>query len=185
MFAQILRQACVLLVGAGLISLAACKSYQLGHPTELPFETIYVQAATNDSYAPQAQALISSEIREAIIRDGRVKLVAGQNDADVILYVNLTDYKRQAGTRDQDDTEVAQDYAITLEAEIALYDPRNDTYLFKSRTVGEHTTAYAGNPYADSGVLQTGGLIQSEYQAMTRIARGMGRKIADETLSAW
>lgn len=164
---------------------AGCKSYKLGHPAELPFETIYIQPAKNDSFAPQAQALVSAQVREAVIRDGRVKLVADPSKADAVLAMTLTDYTRDAASRRQDDTELAQSFDLTLHLQLDLYDQRKGDYLFQGRGVEARTTGDISNPYAAAGTPNTQGLIQSEYNAMPRLARELGRKAADELLSAW
>ncbi|MEO0508291.1 MAG: LPS assembly lipoprotein LptE [Verrucomicrobiota bacterium] len=178
----------IAILGAALsISvLTGCKNYQLGHPTDLPFETIFVKPTANDGFAPQSQALISSAVRERILRDSRIKLISKEDSADVVLYVTIVSYKRQIGTRDRDDTETALDYDIVLDTKISLYDQRSGEYLIKDRRISDRSTAYVGEPYAPpGGITETGSLTQSEYQAMPRIARDIGRKIADEVLSAW
>jgi outer membrane lipopolysaccharide assembly protein LptE/RlpB len=165
----------------GLTGLTACKSYQLGHPAELPFETLYVAPAANESYAPQAQALVSTAVRNAIIRDGRVRLIAQPEEADAILKLTLSDYQRATGTRDPQDTSLAQDYDLILNVQIDLYDQRSKAYLIESKTLTDATVAYLRNPYTG----QSDGLTQAESQAMPRLARDLARKIADEVLSAW
>jgi hypothetical protein len=169
------------LLAFALISLSGCKSYQLGHPAELPFETIYVAPAKNDSYAPQAQALLSSAVRSAMIRDGRVELIAEPDQADAILEITLSDYNRRGGTRDPQDTSVAQDYDLSLEVMIDLYDQRSGTYLIESKRLVDSTIAYLSNDYTG----EISGLAQSETQAMPRLARDLGRKIVDKVLSTW
>ena len=72
--------------------ISGCKSYQLGNPAILPFESIYIKPVTNDSFAPQAQAMLSTQIRDTFIRDGRTKLVSSKQAADAVLIVNLTKY---------------------------------------------------------------------------------------------
>lgn len=162
---------------------SGCKSYQLGHPAELPFETIYIQPAKNDSFAPQAQALVSAQVRDAVIRDGRLKLIADQSEADAVLFMTLTDYTRRAGARRQDDTERAQNFDLSLRVRLDLYDQKNGNYYFKGRTVQARTTGYQNNPFRSAPETQS--LIQSEYNAMPRLARDLGRKAADEVLSVW
>lgn len=164
---------------------SGCKSYQLGHPADLPFETIYIQPAKNDSFAPQAQALLSSEVREAVIRDGRVKLVADPSAADAVLIMTLTDYERIGGTSRQNDTERAQDFDLILGVQLDLYDQVRGEYLFEGRRIQARTHAYQDNPFAAAGAPQTQDLIQSEYNAMPRLTRELGRKAADALLSAW
>jgi len=164
---------------------AGCKSYMLGHPAELPFKTIYIQPAKNDSFAPQAQALVSSQIREAVIRDGRVTLIADPDEADAVLAITLTEYSRNAAARRQDDTELAQDFDITLRARLELHDQRSGNYFFEGREVEARTVGYLNDPFTTAGAPDTQGLIQAEYNAMPRLARELGRKAADELLSVW
>ena len=162
-----------------------CKSYQLGHSAELPFQSIYIEPVKNDSFAPQAQTLLSSEVREAVIRDGRVKLVAAPEQADAVLMTTLTDYRRQGGARRQNDTQIARDFDITLGAELDLYDQKAGKFIFKERRIEARTNVYLDNPYSPAGSPDTQGYIQSEYNAMPRLARELGRKAADELLGAW
>ena len=62
--------------------LSGCANYQLGDSAPLPFRTLYILPAANDSFAPLAVSTVSAEIREAFIRDGRVKLVANEENAE-------------------------------------------------------------------------------------------------------
>lgn len=182
---KLLQYAFALFTFVALGICAGCKSYKLGHPAELPFKTIYIQPAKNDSFAPQAQALVSTQVREAVIRDGRVTLIADPDAADAVLTITLTEYTRNAAARRQDDTEVAQNFDLTLQAQLDLYDQRNGDYFFQGRELEARTTGYLNNPYLPQGTPNTQGLIQSEYNAMPRLARELGRKAADELLSVW
>lgn len=176
------------LVAATLALLSGCASYKLGSSAEIPFETIYIQPATNDSFAPQAQPIVSSQLRQAFIRDGRVKLVTKPEDADAVLTVNLTDYKRNSASRSTVDSERASDFDITLESEVSLYNQRSGDYYFEERTLLERTNAYVRNPYVEEGNLSVQNLDayhQGEREAMPRLARDLARQIADEVLSAW
>ena len=159
-----------------------CANYNLGSSAEIPFKSIYIKPTTNHSYAPQAQPIVSAQIRETFIHDGRVKLVAKEADADAVLYVDLTDYKRSAGARNSKDTVIANDFDIRLIAEISLFDKSKGDYLFKERSIQAKTHAYIGNPYTDSEIIS---YQQSERQAMTQLAREIARKITDEVLSPW
>jgi hypothetical protein len=165
-------------------ALSACKSYHLGSPTELPFKSIYVKPASNDSFAPQAQAILSTQIRDAFIRDGRTQLVTSEEDADVVLLVNLTEYTRNAAAFQSDDTEVASDFDLKLKADVSLFNQNKGNYYFKDRNIEETSTAYVSNPYTSSST-DTQDFLQSEYQTMPQLTYGLARKIADEVLSPW
>ena len=168
-----------------LLLLVGCESYRLGHPAELPFETIYVRPAANDSYAPQAQALISSEVRASIIRDGRVRLLAKEDEADALLTITLSEYKRAPAARRKDDTERAVEHDVSLTATISLYDTRSQAYLLKDRSLNERDNISANNPFTLSIASAAQSLQQSEYQTMPKIARNLARKIVDEALGGW
>ena len=175
--------AALTLITASFVS--GCKSYQFGNPTELPFNSIYIKPVSNDSFAPQAQALLSAQIREAFIRDGRSQLVISEEAADAVLLVNLTEYKRQSAARRSDDTVLASDFDLTLTAEVSLFNQNKGDYYFQDRRILERSNAYVDNPYRTPGTSKTQDFLQSEYQAMPRLTRDLARKIADEVLSPW
>jgi hypothetical protein len=168
-----------------VVFLGGCKSYQFGNPAELPFESIYIKPVSNDSFAPQAQALLSSQIRNAFIRDGRTKLVTSEEAADAVLLVNLTDYTRNAASRSSQDTAIGADFDLTLVAQVSLYNQNEGDYFFQERTIEESSNAYVNNPYTASTTTSTQDFLQSEYQAMSLLTRDLARKIADEVLSPW
>ncbi len=163
--------------------LSGCASYRWGTGAELPFKSIYVKPATNDSFAPQAQALVSAQIREAFIHDGRVKVVASEEKADAVLLVNLSDYTRDPSARSSTDTELASAFQIRLRAVISLYNQAKGDYHFERRALEETSNTYTNDPFQNGTASDS--YQQAEYQAMPRLARGLARKIADEVLGTW
>lgn len=168
-----------------LLVLAGCQSYKLGHPAELPFATIFVEPAQNQSFAPQAQALVSAKVRQAILRDSRVTLVADRAKADVTLAITLTDYQRIAASRDSNDTEVALDYDLTLQALLSLRDQNSGSYLFENRPVEARRQAFVNDVFAPAAAPDTQGFVQAEYQAMPGLADDLATAIANLVLGAW
>jgi hypothetical protein len=164
--------------------LSGCASYKLGSHAELPFKSIYVRPATNESFAPQAQALVSAQIRQAFIRDGRVKIVSDESTADAILEVAITDYETRSRARQRNDTVTASTYRLELTAKISLFNANAGDFYFQDREIVENSGIYADNPYATT-TRETQSYIRAEYNAMTRLARGVARQVADEVLSPW
>ena len=165
-----------------VLFMAGCQSYQLGDPAQLDFKSIYIKPVTNDSFAPQVQALLSSKIRELFIRDSRTRMVNDQREADVILFVNLISYNRDKAARRSNDTVLARNFDLNLNAEISLFDQNSGSYLFEDRVLTQTYSTYTDNPYEQ---VQVPSLVQAEYQAMPNLARKLARKIADEVLSPW
>lgn len=167
-----------------LAFLSGCANYQWGDSAPLPFHTLYIKPATNNSFAPQVVAIVSSEIREAFIRDGRVKILASEEHADAVLSVQLTDYLRSAISRDSEDTMRARDFRISLQSKLSLYDQTTGNYFFRDRTVSANTSAYVGNPYDSESILSED-YRQAENLANPRLARDIGRQAANTVLGYW
>ena len=165
--------------------ISGCNSYQLGNPVELPFESIYIKPVTNDSFAPQAQALLSAQIRDIFIRDGRTKLVTSREAADAALLITLTEYNRLVAARQSEDTALAASFNLVLAAEVSLFNQNKGDYYFQERIIKESSSTYANNPYTTPATAQTQDFLQMEYQAMPSLTRDLSRRIADEVLSTW
>lgn len=173
---------CGLIVAATLSILTACKSYHLGSPAEIPFQSIYIKPVSNHSFAAQAQPIISAQLREAFLQDGRAKIVASKKNADAVLYVDLTEYKRSGAARSSQDTTIADIFDLQLTATVSLLDQKNGLYLFENRSIQATTNAYIGDPYADDPIIT---YQISERQAMEQLARELSRKITNEVLNPW
>lgn len=165
-----------------LSTLSACKSYQLGSPAEISFDSIYVAPVTNHSYAPQAQAIISAMLRENFVHDMQAKVVAKKENADVVLLVDLTNYGRSGTARSQLDTAVADSFDVRLEAGVSLLDQKTETYLFEDRSIQVVTNAYTRNPYEDDLFIA---YQLSERQVMEQLSRELARKVTEMVLSPW
>jgi hypothetical protein len=160
---------CVAIAG-----LAGCSHYQLGTGGALAFRTIYVAPIENKTLLPQARALVSTVLREELLRDGRVTLVNAPEQADATLSLVLSDYHRDVATVRPGDTGLARKFALTLAATITLRDNRTGKNLFEQRPVNAVQDAYT-----DSGQLQ------SEYQALPLLAGALAKKVAHAALDVW
>ena len=167
---------------AALGILSSCKSYHLGAPAEIPFKSIYLKPVSNNSYAPQAQAIVSATLRENFIKDARVKVTAKEENADAVLFVDLTDYNRSSNARNPQDTAIADSFDVQLAADVSLLDQKTGAYLFADRPIQAATNAYTSNPYENDPILS---YQLSERQAMEPLARELARKITNMVLSPW
>ena len=161
---------------------SSCSSYRLGSPIEIAFESIYIKPVANHSFAPQAQSIISAQLRETFVQDARVKIVALEKNADAVLDITLTKYDPRAAARSSVDTVLADNFDLYLTASVSLYNQSTGEYLFENRSIETRTNFYTNNPYLEDQPIayQLG-----ERQAMEQLARQIARKIADEVLSPW
>jgi hypothetical protein len=162
-----------LLLGASLLG-SACSHYQLGTRTRLAFATLYVAPVENRALLPQAQAVVSTEIRDALEKDGRVTVVSAPDGADAVLRVTLVKYDRDVVASSTADTALAREFALNLQASCTLTDRRTGRAYFTDRVIRVSKDAFI-----DTGQLQ------SEYQTLPLLAAALADKVAHTVLDVW
>ncbi len=130
--ARVLAKVALPTLALCLSASSACR-YALGPGEELPFHTLHLRMARNDSLAPQTGPLLTRALREEIIRQGRLRLVNSAEDADVVLTIRLTDYERTPEAFRSDDTALAAGFLMGLHAEATLQGTGGRTF-FKDRS---------------------------------------------------
>lgn len=170
--ATVLLQSAVALCVGGCF--AGCASYQLGTGSTKKFATLYIAPITSEALMPQAQALVTTQLREAFIRDGRVTLVNSAEAADAVLSVNLVSYSRTVAVSRPDDTGLARRFDVTLQARGTLMDNRTKQPYFSQRALD-----------AKRGVFTDSGLVSSEYQALPLLAELIANEAVHAVLDTW
>ena len=167
------------LIGLNLFS--GCAHYQLGTEGKLSFHTLYIAPVENKAKLPQSVAIVSTQIREAFIHDGRVTVVDSLAEADATLTVSLSHYGRDVTTSRPDDTGLARKFNLNLSANCTLRDNRSATVLFDKRPIAVEQQIFttATPQQADSNQLQ------AEYQALPQLATKLAEKVAHTTLDVW
>ena len=160
---------CLALLVAG-----GCANYQLGTGTTPGFSTLHVEAMKNKTLVPQAQAIVSTQLRDNFARDARVQLVNAPAGADAVLAVVLTGYRRDVVTVREGDTGLARKFNETLDATCTLRDQRTGKVVFENRPV----TAVR-EVFTDSGQLQ------AEYQTLPLLAELLATKVTHAVLGGW
>lgn len=157
-----------------LLFASGCAHYRLGTGSAPAFRTIYVEPAANQTLVPQAQALLSTHLREAFLRDGRVQPANSAQSADATLTVAITEYRREIAAVRDGDTGLARKFDVTLGALCTLRDNRTGKLLWENRPVN-----------ATREVFTDSGQLQSEYQAMVLLAQALAARIAHAGLDTW
>lgn len=157
----------------GLLGFVGCSHYQLGTSADVAFSTLYVAPVDSQTLLPQAREIISTQLREAFARDGRVKIVNSADAADVTLQVTLRDYRRDVASVLENDTGLARKFVLTLEVACTLT-PKVGENLFADRIVRVQRDAFTD-----------GGQLQSEFQTVPLLAETLSRKIVHTVLDVW
>lgn len=155
-------------------SLAGCANYQLGTGSAPKFSRLYLAPVTSDVLIPQAQALITTQLREAFIKDGRVTLVASPAEADAELHLALSGYQRDTAVSRADDTKLARRFDLSLRARATLTIGAEPKAGFIDRQLT-----------ANRGVFQDSGQQQAEYQTLPLLAEILAQEALHATLDTW
>lgn len=169
-----MRLALLCAVLGSLLGLTACSHYQLGHEGTLRFRTLHVSLVSSEALVPQARALVTTEIREAFIKDGRVRLVDSPEMADATLFITLDHYARAMTVARPDDTGLARRFDVSLGARARLVDNKTKQDLFSARPL-----------LARRGVFTDSGQLQSEYQGLPLLAADLANQAVKAVLDTW
>ena len=178
------RRLVFILLAGGL--LGGCAHYRLGTAAQPNFTTLYIEPVATKLLLPQAQALVSSQIRAAFNRDGRITLVNSPEGADATLKVTLIEYGREVAALRAGDTGLARKFTLTLGVLCTLTDRRAQRSLFTDRSVKAHRDAFTdGSSGSIGGAPALSGQSQAEYQSLPLLADALAEKITHAALDVW
>lgn len=161
------------LVAVALIGAAGCSHYHLGKSGKPAFQTVYVAPVVNVAFAPQASALVATQVRNSFATDGRLALAAGPDAAEASIAIKLLSYSREVVAARRSDTGLARKFAVTLRAELTVTD-RAGTVLVNVRPL-----QVTREIFTDSGQQQ------AEYENMQLLAEALGREVVHSVLDTW
>lgn len=150
-----------------------CANYQLGTGSTPSFRTLYIAPVANKTMLPQAQAIVSTYLRETFARDGRISLANSEAVADAVLTVTIADYHRDVAAVREGDTGLARKFNLTLGVLCTLKDKTGKT-IFENRPISAMREAFTD-----------GGQLQSEYQALPLLAEALAAKVTHAALDVW
>lgn len=164
------------LLAAGLVlALVAsgCVGYQLGSMLPPDIQTVHIPTFVNDTEEPLIEVEATRAAVRAIQRDGSLRL-AGEETADAVLLVTLTDFRLQPLAFGLERRAAAEEYRMYLTA----------TYELQRRTTGE---VIVGSPRirGESTFFFTGDLTSAKLDALPEAAEDLGRQIITEAVEMW
>ncbi len=168
---------------AAALGLSSCGHYQLGTQGKLTFTTLYVAPVENTSGLPQAITLVSTQLREKLLRDPRIQLSSDPSSAQAILTVKLTRTSQDATTHraEPDDTGLARKFDLTLQAEVTLHDTRTATDLFTKRPLSVTRQLFTTDGTTGAPSDQQA----AQYQTLPLLAETLASRIASAVLDSW
>lgn len=183
-----MRRFAVLAFSLLVTLLAACSHYRLGTGVERDFETLFVAPVATEGLAPQATAVLTTQIREAFIRDGRLKIVNTPDEADAVLSVTLGSYDRARLTSTPDDSGLARKMNIELLTTATLRDPDGDKTWFADQPVRVDRQIFTDDGSTDTSAtdfLRPVQQTQAEYQLLPQLGEALGAQLKNLVLDTW
>jgi hypothetical protein len=170
---------------AGLLLITGCANYRLGTGPEVPYRTLYIAPVGNEALVPQAVALVTREVRQAFIRDGRIQIVGSADEAEAVLTITLVDYGRAVATARADDTGLARKFDLTLTARLNLVDRTGDAGI-ADRTVFATRQAFTdGDGFRIDDRPAPGGQLSAEFQTLPLLAQQLAERVLHTVLDRW
>jgi hypothetical protein len=179
-----MKRAWSLLLFVALLA-PGCAHYRLGAGSEPAFETLYVEPARNKTTLAQSQVVVSTMVRQAFIRDGRVTVVNNSDDADATLEVTLVNYSREDAANREDDNGLARKFTLHLQASCRLRDNRTGRLLFDGRIVDVQREAFTDNGLGSVQFGTSNDQLQSEYNTLPLLADALSEKVTHAVLDVW
>lgn len=172
-----------LFLSAVSLIFAGCANYQLGTGGKLTFTTLYVEPVITKVLVPQAQTILSTQVRSAFARDGRVTLVNSPEAADATLKIVISEFHRDVATQRVGDSGLARKFTLTLGTTATLTDRRGNRPLFTDRVVSVHRDIYTDE--GNVGPIVKTNRIQAEYQGFPLLSDAMSEKLMHAVLDVW
>ena len=173
-----LRSIATLCVLIAFVSLwTGCRHYQLGSSAQLPFKSIYIEPVHNESYAPQAQSLVTTNLINAFLRHGQVR-VTEPAQADATLVVTLKNYEKKLAATQSSDSGRARTVSLRLVASVDLINNQNGSFFFQGRSLNAEELIFSSSNNNAS-------LPQAEYQSMPELARELANNIHNSVVDVW
>jgi len=171
-----------LFAGCLLLFTSACSHYRLGTGVERDFQSIFIAPVQTNAAYPQAAAVLTTQIRETFIRDGRVRVVNTPDEADAVLSVKLSSLQRAKLTSLTSDSGLARKMGLTLSATTNLQDPAGKKTWFTNRAVAVERQLFTDNGSADLQPIQQ---LQAEYALLPQLAQPFAQEILGSVLDTW
>jgi hypothetical protein len=162
-----------------------CAHYKMGAGPAPAFATLYIEPAKNKTTLAQSRELVSTMVREAFIRDGRIELVDGKGDADATLEVTLVKYSRDNAANREDDNGLARKFTLRLTATCRLRDNRTGKLIFDGRTIEVQREAFVDNGLGLVPFGTSNDQLQSEYNTLPLLAELLSAKVIHAVLDVW
>ncbi|TAG29082.1 MAG: hypothetical protein EAZ36_04745 [Verrucomicrobia bacterium] len=171
-----------------------CSHYRLGTGAERDYTSIFIAPFETAGQLPQATAMLTSQAREAFIRDGRLRVVNTADEADAVLLVRIARVEREMLTATPADSGLARKLGVGLAVLATLRDPSGEKVWFADRPLrldqqiftDDGSAPSLGTPaIANPHFLQPVQQTQAEFQLLPQLGESLATQLKSAVLDTW
>jgi len=153
----------------GLFCVVGCTNKSGSIPTNV--SQIHVPTFQNSSSEPTLEEILTDDVIQEFLADGRVSLVS-RAEAEAILLGTIKQYKHiPLMYNDQD---IVQQYKVRIEISLALKDAKTGTILWRQPEIRRETRYSDVQPP-----------VETELNAQERVSEQLARDVLTSTVEGW
>jgi outer membrane lipopolysaccharide assembly protein LptE/RlpB len=182
------RPALLVLVSIAALLNGACSHYRLGTGVQRDYESIFIAPIATNGQLPQATASLTTQVREAFLRDGRLRVTNTPDEADAVLTVKIGSLDRAKLTSAPQDSGLARKMGITLATTATLSDPSGQKTWFADRPISIERQLFTDDGSADptaADFLRPVQQTQAEYQLVPQLGEALASELKAAVLDTW
>lgn len=168
---------------------AACAHYRLGTGVQRDYESIFIAAVDTNAVIPQSAAVLSTQIREAFIRDGRLRVVNTPEEADAVLTIKLERLHRDTLTTLPTDGGLARTFGLSLDASATLRDAKGEKTWFADRPLHVERQIFTNDGTSvatpNGPILVPQQQTQAEYTLVPTLGEDLAAQVKSAVLDTW
>ncbi|MDR1528019.1 MAG: LPS assembly lipoprotein LptE [Puniceicoccales bacterium] len=153
---------------------AGCIYYSMRPNTPLEFDKIYVVPIKNDSFAPQAQVLLTKQVRTRLANIAGLELASSPENA-AVLEITIVDFGRSVATTQEDDTSRAKSFNVKMAIVCALRNNITGKVYFKDYRISDFVECHMSNNNFQA----------FQYQAIPKLTNKLANKVCDIICNLW
>jgi hypothetical protein len=153
---------------------AGCISYFSERNAPLEFDKIYVAPIKNDSFAPQAQELLTKQIRKKLATHPGLEVVSSPENAG-ILEITIVDFGQSTATTSDNDTIRAKSFDVRMAVVCTLSNSETGKVYFTDFSIVEAVECHVLNNDFQA----------SQYQAIPKLTSKLADRIYDFIYNLW
>ena len=150
-----------------------CANYRLGTTLPKHLKTIYIPTFKNQTTEPAIESKITSAVRRDFQRDGNLRVVDSEAEADIRLKATLLAYDVESLLYERNSPNTTRRYKARLVCLLDAEEVATGKKIVTRQVTGETTFPAAGDT------------VTARRNALNDVARSLSREVVDAVIGAW